>query len=244
MTFIFANWKMYLDFDESNILANTLLKESFDFKKINLAVFPSTLAIREISLALQGSKIGVGAQDAGYPEKGAYTGQVSAWMLKNIGCKYSLVGHSERRHVFGESNEIVRKKTEACLEANLIPVVCIGETKEEKDEGKREYRLKKQLMKAFKDLDGHKTMVAYEPVWAIGTGEACKPEEAEEVHAWIKLELKQYFDQEIPVLYGGSVNAENVVSYLALENCDGVLVGGASAKIDTFLPLIRAVEGL
>jgi len=245
-TYIFANWKMYLDFDESNILINGLLQEKFDTEKVDLAVFPSTLALREVVMSTNDTEFSVGAQNVAWVEKGAYTGAVSAQMFADVGCGYALVGHSERRHIFNETNDAVRKKIEACLEINLIPVVCIGETGEDLENGKREYRLKKQLMKAFENLElnGGKVMVAYEPVWAIGTGKACDPKTADEVHTWIKTELKQYFETDIPVLYGGSVKAENVVSYVALDTIDGVLVGGASAKLDSFTELIRAVEGI
>lgn len=245
-TYIFANWKMYLDFDESNILMNGLLQEKFDHEKVNLAVFPSALALREVVMSTDSTEFSVGAQNVAWVPKGAYTGAVSAQMFKDVGCQYALVGHSERRHIFNETNDAVRKKIEACLENNLIPVVCIGETEEDLEAGKRDYRLKKQLMKAFENLElnGGKVIIAYEPVWAIGTGKACDPTTAEEVHAWIKTELKQYFDTDIPVLYGGSVKAENVVSYVERDVIDGVLVGGASAKLDSFTELIRAVEGI
>lgn len=235
---------MYLDFEESVILAQALAEGNFDKQKNELAVFPTTLAMREVVMCLNGSGIVVGAQDVAWAPKGAYTGAVSAHMFKAVGCKYALVGHSERRHVFGESDEDVRKKIEACVDAGLIPVVCVGETQEDLDENKREYRLKKQLMKAFDglQLDGGGVMVAYEPVWAIGTGKPCSPDEADSVQGWIKMELKQYLTREVPVLYGGSVNAENVVSYVARDVIDGVLVGGASAKLDSFVKLIKAVE--
>ncbi|MBT4120636.1 MAG: triose-phosphate isomerase [Candidatus Magasanikbacteria bacterium] len=246
MKYVFGNWKMYLDFDESNILINGLLQEKFDSEKVGLAVFPSTLALREVTMSAKDTEFAVGAQNVAWVPKGAYTGAVSAQMFSDVGCHYALVGHSERRHVFGETNDDVRKKIEACLETNLIPVVCIGETEDDLEAGKREYRLKKQLMKAFENLElnGGKVVVAYEPVWAIGTGKACDPATAQEVHAFLKTELKQYFDADITVLYGGSVKAENVVSYVALGAIDGVLVGGASARLDSFTELIRAVEGV
>ncbi len=246
MKYLFANWKMYLDFDESNILINGLLQEKFDNEKVNLTVFPSALALREVSMATENTEFAVGAQDVAWVDKGAYTGAVSAQMFADVGCRYALVGHSERRHIFGETNDDVRKKIEACLGVNLIPVLCIGETAEDLAEGKRNYRLKKQLMKALVDLDlnGGKIMVAYEPVWAIGTGQACDPDTAQAVHTFIKTELKQYFAEDVPVLYGGSVNPENVLSYVSREVIDGVLVGGASAKLDSFVSLIRAVEGV
>lgn len=224
-------------------MAQALVEESFDKEKNTIAVFPTTLAVREVIMCLNGSGIAAGAQDTAWVPKGAYTGAVSAHMLRAAGCQYALVGHSERRYVFGEHDDDVRKKIEACLDAGLVPVVCVGETQEDLDENKREYRLKKQLMKAFEGLqiNGGKVLIAYEPVWAIGGGKPCSPDEADSVHGWIKMEAKQYLGQNIPVLYGGSVNPENVVSYVARDVIDGVLVGGASAKLDSFVKLINYV---
>lgn len=243
MKYVFGNWKMYLDFDESNILANALLQEKFDSEKVNLAIFPTALALREVFMAMEGSVFSVGAQNVSWVPKGGYTGAISAQMFQEVGCDYALVGHSERRHIFGETDEDVKKKLQACLEVGLTPVLCIGETKEEKNAGERNNVLKTQLaVLADLNLEDREIIIAYEPVWAIGTGDACDPIEAEEVHHWIKEEIKQYFSQEIPLLYGGSVKAENVVSYVSLPDVDGVLVGGASSKLETFVPLIKKVE--
>lgn len=246
MKYIFANWKMYLDFDETLILANALLREKIELTDAELAIFPSNLAVREVSMSLGASSIAVGAQNSGYPEKGAYTGLVSAQMFAKVGCKYSLVGHSERRYIFGETNEDVRKKIEICFDAGLIPVLCIGETEKDVKEDKREYRLKKQIMAVFDNLnlDNNDIIIVYEPVWAIGTGKNCDFTKAEEVHAMIKQELKNYTKKEISVIYGGSVNDKNVKSYISLKNVDGVLVGGASTKLETFLPIIKEVQSL
>ena len=244
MKHVFANWKMYLNFDESCILANQLLSESFDAQKVSLAIFPNFLAVSELVKIFRDTPIEIGAQTCAWAPKGAYTGAVSAILLKEVGCRYVLVGHSERRYIFGESGDDVRKKLEAALEAGLIPVLCIGETEADLKEEKREYRLKKQLLKALDglDLSGRRFLVAYEPVWAIGSGSPCLPADADDIHGWIKLELKQYSGEDIPVLYGGSVEAHNVAEYVARDTIDGVLVGGAAAKFETFLPLIRAVE--
>jgi triosephosphate isomerase len=240
MKYIFGNWKMYLTLEEAKALSEDLAKNEFT-GDVKLAVFPSALAVGEVIKTFAGTDFAVGAQTVNWTPKGAYTGAVSAFLYKEAGCEYSLVGHSERRHVFGETDEEVRKKIEACLENNLIPVVCIGETKEEKDNNQRDYRLKTQMEFAFKDLNlnGGKVIVAYEPVWAIGTGDACNPADADDVQGWIKTELKKYFDKEIPVLYGGSVNEKNVSDYVRYDTIDGVLVGGASTKLDTFTALIN-----
>jgi len=244
MKHVFANWKMYLDFDESCILANQLLSQSFDAQKINLAIFPNFLAVSELVKIFRDTPIAVGGQTCAWAPKGAYTGAVSALLLKEVGCRYVLVGHSERRYIFGESGDDVRKKLEAALAAGLVPVLCVGETETDRKEEKREYRLKKQLLKALEglDLSGRRLMVAYEPVWAIGSGNPCLPADADDIHGWIKLELKQYSEKDIPVLYGGSVEADKAAEYVARDMIDGILVGGAAVKFETFLPLLRAVE--
>ena len=242
MKYLFANWKMYLDFSESMILANQIAMLSYDTEKIQLGLFPSTLAFTEVEKLYRGSPVFVGAQNVGWTPKGAYTGAVSAQMFKEAGATYALVGHSERRYIFGETNDDVKKKFDACLSAGIIPVLCIGETKEDLDAGKREYRLKKQLMSALEGVSKDaQFFVAYEPVWAIGTGNACDHLQAAEIHDSIKRELNTYTSQTIPVLYGGSVNHENVVFYLPHSSIDGFLVGSASAEREHVTSLLNAV---
>jgi len=247
MKYIFANWKMYLDYNESVVLSEKLASEKFNLEKMNVAVFPTALALKKVSENLSESGIEFGPQDTAWVSKGAYTGGISALMFKDIGCKYALVGHSERRYVFGETDEQVRKKVEACLDAGIIPVVCIGETAEEKELNQRQEKLAKQLCAVFEGLKLNETpvMVAYEPLWAIsksGIGLPCLPEDADDVQGWVKKEIGKYTDQSVAVLYGGSVKAENVLSYLSLETVDGVLVGAASSKIETFEQLLQTVE--
>lgn len=238
---------MYLNHEESMALAEALSTLSYDTHALSLAVFPTTLSLVGVQQVLQESTIEVGSQHTAWTSVGPYTGAVSASFVKDTGATYTLVGHSERRHVFGESNEDIRKRLDAALDVGLRVVLCIGETREDLDAGKREYRLKKQLVKA---LEGRKInpaniFIAYEPVWAISNGDRgipCAPFEAEEVHAWIKQELATYDLQNAPVLYGGSVNAKNVVSYMSLPSVDGVLVGSASTKIEEYTSLIDAVD--
>ncbi|HLD31450.1 MAG TPA: triose-phosphate isomerase [Patescibacteria group bacterium] len=245
MKYVFGNWKMYLNAAETVALATGLKNETVE-EKVSVAVFPLLLSVQDTAEILKNTEWRVGAQNVSWTPQGAYTGAVSALMFKDIGCEYALVGHSERRHIFGESDTAVRKKIEACLDAGLTPVLCVGETKEEKDEGKREYRLKKQLYTALDGLtlNGRIPLIAYEPVWAIGTGTPCLPADADDVQGWIKKEAQQYLGTEPVVLYGGSVTPENVLSYLTLPTCDGVLVGGASTKQDSFLALIRAAASI
>lgn len=230
---------MYLDHKESIDLANVLSKKIKKNDTYEVAVFPSLLSFLEVSTKLN-NKVNIGAQNCAWVSKGAYTGEVSAHILADVGCKYVLVGHSERRHIFGETNELVRKKLEAVLDAGLIPVLCIGETQADRDEDKIQYRLKKQLMKALEgiDINAENIIFAYEPVWAIGTGTPCLPADADDIHGWLKLEIKNYIKGEAKILYGGSVNVDNATSYLDYEMIDGLLVGGASVKSDDFLKIL------
>ncbi|MBI5728346.1 MAG: triose-phosphate isomerase [Candidatus Magasanikbacteria bacterium] len=233
MKYFFANWKMYLDLEESCAVARSLVGLSFDERNIGVAVFPTLLALAAVRDILRDSAVAVGAQNVSWAPKGAYTGAVSSVLLQAVGCRYALVGHSERRHIFGETSDEVRKKLAAVLDAGLVPVLCIGETQADRDADKTTYRLKKQLMKALDGLalGDADLLVAYEPVWAIGTGVPCGAAEAEAIHGWIKQEVKSYLGREVPVLYGGSVTSSNVAEYAARSLIDGVLVGSASTKI-------------
>lgn len=231
---------MYLDFDESCILMSRFLEKEYS-QDLQLSVFPSMLALSEVEKLTRDSDWQFGAQNIAWVEKGAYTGAISAQMVADAGASYALVGHSERRYIFGETNDATNKKIKACLEAGITPVLCIGETQEDKENDKRQYRLTRQLQEALEGIDvaAAELIVAYEPVWAIGTGDACLPADAEDVIGWIKNELG---DESVPVLYGGSVDAQNVVSYTSQSSIDGVLVGGCSAKFEEFDKLLRALE--
>lgn len=242
MKYLFGNWKMYLDYKQSVELANSLVQENFENENVELAVFPTALAMKDVTDILQGH-FQTGSQDAGHPSKGAYTGMISAEMYKEIGCEYALAGHSERRHLFGETNKDVRAKVESYLDAGLKPVICIGETKKDRDSDKTRYRLAKQIMRAFEGLsfDEGQVLVAYEPVWAIGTGNACLPADATDRIDFIKSEIAKYSQNFVPVLYGGSVDEDNVLSYFSLGSIDGALIGSASTKISSFGNIIKSV---
>ena len=233
---------MYLDYKQSVELANSLVQENFENENVELAVFPTALAMKDVTDILQGH-FQTGSQDAGHPSKGAYTGMISAEMFKEVGCTYALAGHSERRHIFGETNKDVRAKIESYLDAGLKPVICIGETEQDKDNDKARYRLSKQILRAFEGLDFEdgQILVAYEPVWAIGTGNACLPADAVDRIVFIKSEIAKYSKISVPVLYGGSVNNDNVLSYLTLETIDGILIGSASTKLPEFTNIIKSV---
>lgn len=242
--YLFANWKMYLDLAESVSLAAALKKEEANFaSKVKMALFPSALAMNEVAKVMQGSQTAVGAQNVHWVDKGGYTGEVSAPMYAAVGGQYVLVGHSERRHLFHETNHEVRQKIEAVLGAGLTPVVCVGEKTEERDAGKTLEVVEIQLRAAFDGLTwpaGRELVVAYEPVWAIGTGNACDPGEAEKVHQYIYNLMGKLMPGIIPVLlYGGSVRPNNVADYLHQEHVQGVLVGGASAKLESWMEIVK-----
>lgn len=242
--YLFANWKMYLDYSESNILANALAGETKKFPDtVKMAIFPSALSLYPVSQVLHDVGIGVGAQNVYWVDKGGYTGEVSAVMYKEVGCEYALVGHSERRHQFSETNHDVRAKMEASLAAGLTPVLCVGETAAEREENKTEEIVEIQLRAALDKLDvpsDRELVIAYEPVWAIGTGVACDPVEAERMHALIKKMVGVLVPgKDVVILYGGSVRPENVGEYLKQENISGVLVGGASAKLESWMEIIE-----
>ncbi len=247
--YLFANWKMYLDFDESNILANALAAEAKKFPaNVAMAIFPSALALYPAGQVLRDVGIGTGAQNVYWVDKGGYTGEVSAQMFANAGCEYALVGHSERRHVFHETNHEVRQKMEAALAAGLAPVLCVGETEHERDGGQAEEVVEIQVRAAFDGIKwptGRKLIVAYEPVWAIGTGNNCSRVDAQKMHVFIKKILSKFVPTAEPVLlYGGSVRASNVADYLNEKDINGVLVGGASAKLDSWMEIVQNVEAI
>lgn len=246
---LFANWKMYLDYDESNILANDFADK---FKKrpdnIKIAVFPSALSLYPVGQVLRDVKIDIGAQNAYWVDRGGYTGEISAESFKDAGCNYLLIGHSERRHVFGETNEEVRKKLESAIAIGLTPVVCVGETADERKNDRADDAIEIQLRAVFENLtvNGCNSMfIAYEPVWAIGTGDACPAEEAERMHKKIK-EITQTFlpNLSLTLLYGGSVRPDNIAGYLSAQDIDGVLIGNASAKMETFAEIYQKAVAL
>lgn len=245
-TYLFANWKMYLDYDESNILANAIADQAKSIpKSVKIAIFPGTLALYPVGQVLQDVGISVGAQNTYWLDKGGYTGEVSAVMYKVAGCEYALVGHSERRHLFGETNHEVRQKVEASLVAGLTPVICVGETEKERQDNKTEEAIEIQIRAAFHNIVWPKDtelIVAYEPVWAIGTGENCDPLEAERMHELIKKQIIALTGISPIILYGGSVKPENIAEYLKNPNINGVLVGSASANLESWMKIVSAVS--
>jgi triosephosphate isomerase (TIM) len=244
---IFAgNWKMYKILSEAEDLVNGIMKGLDDTGDKEVVIFPPAVYLRDIVSLCKGSKIDVGIQNIYFEKEGAFTGEISPLMAKDTGVRYALIGHSERRHVFHETDEDVNKKIAAALEARLEPVLCVGELLEQREAGNPEDVVKEQVIKALKDIDIgiiHKIIIAYEPVWAIGTGKVATPEIAETMHKAIRDTIGENYSRQIadkmPILYGGSVKPGNIADLYKMENIDGVLVGGASLKINSFLDIIK-----
>jgi triosephosphate isomerase len=242
-----GNWKMHGSTAMVNELIEGLKAGTQDDRSVDMAVFPPFPYLAQAKSALQGSSIELGAQNLNPVAHGAHTGEVAAGMLLDLGCRYVLVGHSERRTIYGESDEDVADRFEAALAAGLEPVLCVGETLSEREGGETESVVDRQL-EAVLERCGvagfSRAIVAYEPVWAIGTGVTASPEQAQDVHAFIRDKFASQDDiiaGQLRILYGGSVNGSNAADLFAREDIDGGLVGGASLKTDDFLAIRNAV---
>jgi len=243
--FIAGNWKMNLNKAEAVALAAGLAAKASSFGNALVAVIPAFVHLDAVRGAIKDSALGLGAQDAYFEKNGAFTGEVSTAMLTDLGVKYVLVGHSERRHVIGETDALLNKKLHAIINSGLVAILCIGEKLEERQAKKTFDVCKTQLVEGLKGLDKSKAgqlVIAYEPVWAIGTGLTASKEQAQEAHAYIRSELAKIFDQTtaegIRIQYGGSVKASNAAELLSQPDVDGALVGGAALKVEEFLGII------
>ncbi len=243
--FIAGNWKLNKNIAETKELANSLKTKLAGVSDVEIAVCPVYTSIAAAVEVLKGSNIGVGGQDLYWEKSGAFTGEISGPMLKDAGCAYVIIGHSERRQFFGETNETVNKKIYAAYDAGLTPIVCIGETLSEREANKTFTVLEQQLKEGLKGLGvAHKSMViAYEPVWAIGTGKTATKEQAQEAHAFVRKVLGQILGKEIAdgirIQYGGSVKPDNVAEIMAQPDVDGALVGGAALNADSFEKIVK-----
>ena len=242
-----GNWKMNLTFDEAEELVDNILDRLDELDDMNCEViicppFPYLEMLTDYEFDEQ--RFNVGAQNCSAYDKGAYTGEVSAKMLKSIDVDYCIVGHSERRKYFGETNEILAEKINRLIENNMSPIYCVGEVLEEREAGRHFEVVKEQLEKGLFHLDGdaiYDTIIAYEPVWAIGTGKTATPEQAQEMHAYIRSLIKEHYDEatadDIRILYGGSCNAKNATELFSQPDVDGGLIGGASLKAEDFVSI-------
>jgi triosephosphate isomerase len=244
---IAGNWKMNNDLKESEKLIvelkNLLLNEK---PNCDVIVCPPFTSLSEASKLLKGSAIKLGAQNMHFEDNGAFTGEVSASMLKSVGCEYVIIGHSERRHIFGETDEVINKKIKKALAAGLKPIFCVGELLEERENGTTNDVVKRQILKGLEGVssdDMKNIIVAYEPVWAIGTGKTASPAQAQEVHEFIRDLIEIGFSLEVAndlvIQYGGSVKPDNAKELISQKDIDGALVGGACLKADSFIGIIK-----
>ncbi|MHC4871366.1 MAG: triose-phosphate isomerase [Planctomycetota bacterium] len=244
--FICGNWKLNKNIAESVAFAEEFIPLVKDADSVEIGICAQFTALQSICSKLSGTNIGVGAQDCYWEEAGAFTGEIAPSMIKDTGCRYTIVGHSERRQYFGETNETVNKKTKAALNAGLDPIVCVGETLEERESGKMNDVVEDHVRGGLEGLTNDemkKVTIAYEPVWAIGTGKTATPDQAQEVHLFIRKILADLFGSDIAdgvrIQYGGSVKPENVKELMSKEDIDGALVGGASMKPDSFAAIVN-----
>ena len=244
--FIAGNWKMNLTLAASLELAEGLKHAAADVADVDIAVCPPSIYVQPVAAALKGTNIGVGAQNIYFEKEGAFTGEISAVMVKDTGCQYVILGHSERRNILGESSEQVNLNIHAALAVGLTPIVCVGELLKEREAGLTEQLVCRQFDGSFSGISADnmkKCVIAYEPVWAIGTGVVATPEQAEEAHAAIRKMIEKNYSKEVAdvvrIQYGGSVNDKNAKEILAKPNVDGALVGGASLKIASFMGIIK-----
>jgi triosephosphate isomerase len=244
--FIAGNWKMNTTIEEARSLAKSLVDLAGKIADVDIAVCPPYTNLAAVGEILKGSTIHLGAQDVHWEAKGAYTGKVSTAMLKSVCVEYVIVGHSEQRSYFNETDETVNKKVKATLAAGLLPIICVGETLDERKKGLLHAVVERQVKGAYSGIseaDALKTTIAYEPVWAIGTGEVATPTQANEAHIFIRSIVEAIYSKQVAeavrIQYGGSMKPDNAKDLLALSDVDGGLIGGAALKAPDFLGIIK-----
>jgi len=249
LPFMAGNWKMNKTTGEAIDLVRGLKAAISGVKGVEVAVAPPFTALYAVCKELEGSSIRLAAQNLYWEEKGAFTGEVSPLMLKEVGCHYVIIGHSERRQFFGETDETANRRIKAALAQGLKVIFCIGETLKEREEGKTFSVIERQVedgLKNLSDKEMKNIVIAYEPIWAIGTGKTATPGQAEEVHRFIRGKIEKLYSQEVSeeirIQYGGSVTPENIKGLMEQANIDGALVGGASLKAESFSKIVRFKE--
>jgi triosephosphate isomerase len=249
LPFIAGNWKMNKTVGEALDLVRGLKVSLQGIKNVEVAIAPPFTALYPVSQELTGSSIRLASQNLFWEEKGAFTGEISPVMLKEIDCRYAIIGHSERRQYFGETDKTVNRRIKAALNHGLKVIFCIGETLQEREGGLTFSVVERQLDGGLKELEEkavEEIVIAYEPVWAIGTGKTATPEQAEQVHQFIRQKLERLYSKRISegirIQYGGSVTPENIKGLMAQTNIDGALVGGASLKVESFSRIVRFKE--
>ena len=247
--FIAGNWKMFTSVTEATTLVKALKVKVVNIHQVDMAVCPPFTNLVSTAELLKGTAIKLGAQNLYWEEEGAFTGEISAKMLLSAGCEYVIIGHSERRQYFGETDATVNRRLQRALAVGLLPIVCVGETLAQRQAGTTEKVVEGQIRGAFAQItaaDFAKVVIAYEPVWAIGTGLNATPEQAQEVHAFIRRLLENLYNRELAaacrIQYGGSVKPNNAAELLRQADVDGALVGGASLQAESFAAIIKAAE--
>ncbi len=248
--FIAGNWKMNLDRASAVALAQGLAREADGVDGVDLAVCPPSPYLDAVAGAVAGSNVALGAQNVYHEPRGAFTGEISTAMLCDLGCRYVILGHSERRHVMGETDGDVNKKVHTALEAGLTPIVCVGELLAQREAGETMEVIRRQFDGSLAGVSAEqmpRIVIAYEPVWAIGTGKVATPEQAEEVHLDLRKIMQDRYNKQVAqavrIQYGGSVKPENAAELLGQPNIDGALVGGASLKVDQFMGIVAGLGG-
>ena len=249
--FIAGNWKLYKDIHEAERFAGLLKTKLIDIPAVDIAIAPTAIAIPGVCKKLQHTNIEVVAQNIHAQSEGAFTGEISAEMMRGAGATYALVGHSERRSIFHESDEFINQKVHAAFRGGLLPILCIGETLGERQSGKAREIVIGQLQKGLSGLAADQvavTTIAYEPVWAIGTGHTASPDQAQEIHSQIRLWLTEtyprFVSEQVRIQYGGSVKPNNAYELLSKPDIDGALIGGASLNIDSFVDIIQTAVSI
>lgn len=247
---IAGNWKMYKTVSEAVNLAKELRTNLDQITNREIVICPPFTALSSVKNMLNGSNIHLGAQDMHWEKNGAYTGEISPLMLLDLGCRYCIIGHSERRQYFAETDETVNRKTKTALECGLIPIVCVGETLKEREKNFTFQIIERQIKNGLTGLNARQVehlVIAYEPVWAIGTGKTATSEQAEEVHKFIRHLFSELYNQtvaeKIRILYGGSIRLDNIKALMSCPNIDGGLVGGASLEAKSFIQIVKYDEG-
>jgi len=239
-----GNWKMNKTASETAALIEGIKKETANAGNVEVVVCPPFTGLKDAAAACAGSHVKLGAQNVHWEASGAYTGEVSAEMLKDLGVTHVIIGHSERRQYFGETDATVNKRTRAALAAGLVPIVCVGETLEERDVGKMDEVVVRQVKLALTDLDVGKVVIAYEPVWAIGTGRTATPAQAQEAHALIRRTLAEIAGgavaNSVRIQYGGSMKPDNAKELMSQPDIDGGLIGGAALNADSFAAIVNS----
>jgi triosephosphate isomerase (TIM) len=245
--FIAGNWKMYTTAATARELASAVARGLGDEARVTVAVCPPFPYLLPVAEVLRGSPVALGAQDVYCEKEGAFTGEVSPPMLTDVGCRYVIIGHSERRHILHENDHLINRKVHTALDAGLHVILCVGETLAEREGNRTETVLDTQLAGGLAGLTADRLanlVIAYEPVWAIGTGRNATPQQAQDAHAFIRRRAGKMFGEKtasaLPIQYGGSVKPDNAATLLGQPDVDGALVGGASLKADSFLAIVRA----